>query len=56
MSTDTGKSGNGRNRRGAEPEPMTEEERLEAELAEQARVNSGDWEIVESQLGVEATA
>jgi len=40
--------GRGRGRRGApvaEPE-LTEEERMEAELAEQARLNSGDWDSV----------
>ena len=40
--------GRGRGRRGApvvEPE-LTEEERIEAELAEQARLNSGDWDSV----------
>ncbi|HEU0183405.1 MAG TPA: hypothetical protein VFR16_14530, partial [Agromyces mariniharenae] len=40
--------GRGRARRGApvvEPE-LTEEERMEAELAEQARLNSGDWDSV----------
>ena len=29
-----------------EPESMTDDERLEAELAEQARLNSGDWDSV----------
>ena len=56
MSTDTkdrenlddgGRRGRRRaNGRQADPQPMTEEERIEAELAEQARVNSGDWDSV----------
>lgn len=46
MSTDTRKS-NGRGRgRQAEPKPMTEEERIEHELAEEARINSGSWDSV----------
>jgi ATP-binding cassette, subfamily B, multidrug efflux pump len=46
MSTDTKKS-NGRGRgRQAEPKPMTEEERIEHELAEEARINSGSWDSV----------
>lgn len=47
MSTDTKDKGRGRARgRQAEPAPMTEEERIEFELAEQARINSGDWDSV----------
>jgi ATP-binding cassette subfamily B multidrug efflux pump len=46
MSTDTKKpNGRGR-RRQAEPRPMTEEERIEHELAEEARINSGSWDSV----------
>lgn len=46
MSTDTKKS-NGRGRgRQTEPKPMTEEERIEHELAEEARINSGSWDSV----------
>ncbi len=51
MSADT-KQPNGRKSRGrgraaqAEPQQMTEEERIELELAEQARLNSGDWDSV----------
>jgi ATP-binding cassette subfamily B multidrug efflux pump len=46
MSTDTKKPhGRGR-RRQAEPRPMTEEERIEHELAEEARINSGSWDSV----------
>lgn len=45
MSTDTGKRGNGRNRT-AEPQQLSDEELREQELAEQARLNSGDWDSV----------
>jgi ATP-binding cassette, subfamily B, multidrug efflux pump len=46
MSTDTKKS-NGRGRgRQAEPKPMTEDERIEHELAEEARRKSGSWNSV----------
>ncbi|MDQ0893435.1 ABC transporter ATP-binding protein [Agromyces ramosus] len=46
MSTETNKT-NGRGRgRQAEPKPMTEEERIEHELAEEARINSGSWDSV----------
>ena len=52
MSADT-KQPNGRKSRGrgraaaqAEPQQLTEEERIELELAEQARLNSGDWDSV----------
>ncbi|WP_206737228.1 ABC transporter ATP-binding protein [Agromyces albus] len=45
MSTDTKKNGRGRGRQ-AEPKPMTEEERIEHELAEEARINSGSWDSV----------
>jgi ATP-binding cassette, subfamily B, multidrug efflux pump len=51
MSTDTKNSGAGRGRRrgraaAAEQTPMTEEERIELELAEEARRNSGSWDSV----------
>src|SRR5215207_3413753 len=49
MSTDTKSNGRGRGRgagRAAEPKPMTEEERIEHELAEEARINSGSWDSV----------
>jgi ATP-binding cassette, subfamily B, multidrug efflux pump len=48
MSTDTkNNKGRGRARAAqAEPAPMTEDERIELELAEQARLNSGDWDSV----------
>jgi membrane protein DedA with SNARE-associated domain len=46
MSTDTRRRGAGRNGRGSQPQPMTEEELYELELAEAARVNSGDWDSV----------
>ncbi|MDQ0576622.1 ATP-binding cassette subfamily B multidrug efflux pump [Agromyces albus] len=47
MSTDTKRNGRGRGRgRQAEPKPMTEEERIEHELAEEARINSGSWDSV----------
>ncbi|HET8779945.1 MAG TPA: ABC transporter ATP-binding protein, partial [Agromyces sp.] len=51
MSADT-KQPNGRKSRGrgraaqAEPQQLTEDERIELELAEQARLNSGDWDSV----------
>ena len=50
MSADTNKA-NGRDRararaRQPEPQEMTEEERIEHELAEEARRNSGSWDSV----------
>ena len=38
------------------PDTLTEEERLELELAEQARQNSGDWDSVEARQGRRTSA